>query len=83
MVRNPAEHCSGQVANQNRGACEFVLFRSSANVRKTQDLFFTTKITVKTRFPPRDARQTSEEILPGCGKIFIIAARSSDTRTPA
>jgi hypothetical protein len=83
MTQNPAEHHFGQAANQNRLTCGFVLFRSSANFAKTQDLFFIAKITAKTRFPAPCVPHTREEFLPGVGKIFTMAARSSYACTPA
>jgi len=56
MTQNPAEHSSGQAAHQNRLTCGFVLFPSSANVEKTQYLFFTVTNTRKTRFPTSNTR---------------------------
>jgi hypothetical protein len=76
MTQNPAEHRSGQAAHQNRLTCGFVLFPSSANLEKTQYLFFTVTNTRKTRFPISNAPQSSEEFLPGDGKIFTMAALS-------
>ena len=79
MVRNPAEHCVGQAANQSRLTCGFVLFPSSANAPKTQDLFSPAKITAKSRFPTVPRPQTSVEFLPPDGKIFTIATTSAVT----
>src|ERR1700677_28966 len=76
MTQNPAEHRSSQAGHQNRLTCGFVLFPSSANVEKTQYLFFTVTNTRKTRFPTSNAPQSSEEFLPGDGKIFTMAALS-------
>jgi hypothetical protein len=80
VLRIPAEHCVGQAAKQNQRTCGFVLYWSWANVRETQDLFLTAKITAKTRFPLARAQQTPEEFLLCEGKIFTVPVRSLLTR---